>query len=129
MLRRGFEQVEACESHAESAAQLGISPQSAESFLRERMASGARPDLVIANPPRAGLGTGVCEALAQLGPPQLRIMSCSVHTLAEDLRHLAGPEGPYTVGRVRAYDTLPQTAHLEVVVHLRRGGFASDADA
>jgi 23S rRNA (uracil1939-C5)-methyltransferase len=53
LLRQQFTEVRACESYPESAAALGLAPETAESFLQR-----ARdvPDLVVANPPREGLG-------------------------------------------------------------------------
>jgi 23S rRNA (uracil1939-C5)-methyltransferase len=118
LLQARFEEVVACESYPESAAALGIEPQSVESFCREWLAAGRdTPELIIANPPRAGMGERVCASLLELGAPQLRMMSCSAKTLAEDLRRLA-PR--YELVDLRGYDTLPQTSHVELVASLER---------
>ncbi|HEX6243050.1 MAG TPA: hypothetical protein VFZ61_19185, partial [Polyangiales bacterium] len=57
--------------------------------------------------------------LCQLGAPQLRIMSCGPDGLARDLAGLA--HGGYTLESLVAFDTLPQTPHVELVARLLRG--------
>jgi len=115
LLRARHREVIACESYAESAQALGIAPMAVEDFLLARKAE--RPDLVVANPPRAGLGTEVCARLVELAVPRLHMMSCNPESLAQDLARLAPA---YELERLRGYDTLPQTAHLELVACLRR---------
>lgn len=119
LLRRSFAEVVPCESYPESARALGIPPRTAESFLRDFLGRkpGRRPDLVIANPPRAGLGEKVCALLRELAPPALALMSCHPATLARDLAMLT-EGGLYRVVSTRAFDTLPQTPHIELVVRL-----------
>lgn len=116
LLGRRFTEVVPCESYAESAAGLGVAPERAEDFLQRWRDQGRpRPELVVANPPRAGLGDAVCAGLRSLAAPRLHLMSCSPESLAEDLRRLA-PD--YELLSLRAYDMLPQTAHLELVAWL-----------
>ncbi len=121
LLRRSFGEVIPCESHPESARALGIEPSTAESFLAEFLARAPRrrPELVVANPPRGGLGDAVCDALRALAPDHLAIMSCHPGTLARDLARLEH-EGLYRRSSLAAYDTLPQTPHVELVVRLER---------
>jgi len=124
-LRSRFEHVEPCEAYPESAAGLGVRPSTAEAFLKARVQARARPSVVLANPPRGGLGDEVCALLRELAAPTLRIMSCRAETLARDLQVLCADGGPgvsYRLTRATAYDTLPHTAHLEIVVWLRRVG-------
>ena len=124
LLRRRFAEVRACESFDESAALLGVAAEQVEPFLRalreERGREGAAPnlDLVVANPPRAGLGEAVCVELAGLRPRQLQLMSCHPASLARDLARLTGHRGCHQLVGVRAYDTLPQTAGVELVAWL-----------
>lgn len=119
LLRRQFHEVIPCESFPESARGLGIEPQLVEEFLARMLAAGQRPpDLVVANPPRGGLGPTVCAQLNDLRAPRLHLMSCSPASLVEDLRKLTGENGRYKVIGARAFDTLPQTNHVEVVVWL-----------
>jgi 23S rRNA (uracil1939-C5)-methyltransferase len=116
LLRERFESVVACESYPESAAALGIAAQSAEAFCQAWLdARRPTPELILANPPRAGLGATVCTSLLELGAPRVQIMSCSAKTLAEDLRRL---DARYQLVGLRGYDTLPQTNHVELVAWL-----------
>jgi len=117
LLRASFAQVVACEAHPESARALGVAEESVELLLRRELAASPRrtPDLVIANPPRKGLGRETCEALLALAAPHVHLMSCGPEALAHDLAALA-PR--YSVASLRAFDTLPQTAHLELVARL-----------
>jgi tRNA/tmRNA/rRNA uracil-C5-methylase (TrmA/RlmC/RlmD family) len=113
--------VHACEAFPESARALGIEPATVEDFLA---ATGESPRLIVANPPRAGLGErapALLNALAWRSPEPLwlHVMSCEPVALARDLERLAGDHGAFTRLGVRAYDTLPQTAHVELVVWMR----------
>jgi 23S rRNA (uracil1939-C5)-methyltransferase len=76
------------------------------------------PDLVVVDPPRAGLGAQVCEHLAAIGAPQIVYVSCDPATLARDLRTLQ-PSG-YRPVALTLVDLFPQTFHLETVVTLER---------
>ncbi len=114
LLRRNFATVIPCEAYPESAHALGVQPQKATDFLTEQT---DRPDVVVANPPRGGMGHRVCEQLLALAAPRLHIMSCSAEALARDLEVLCR-DGGYRQVEIRAYDTLPQTTHLELVVWL-----------
>jgi 23S rRNA (uracil1939-C5)-methyltransferase len=117
LLRERGAQVTPCESYPESAQRLGIPAQPADAFLKDRTEAGDKPSAVVANPPRGGLGEAVCASLLALAPERISIMSCSAKALRRDLDRLASD---YALERVRAYDTLPQTAHLELVAHLVR---------
>ncbi len=72
-------------------------------------------DLVLLNPPRAGVHERVSGALAARRPPGVIYVSCNPATLARDIARLPG----YTVQSVRAFDMFPQTAHVETVCVLR----------
>lgn len=85
------------------------------SFLR-RNAHGPRPDLIVADPPRTGLGASACALLAEIAAPALVYVSCDPATLARDLRTLLA--SGYAIQSVTLADLFPQTFHLETVVHL-----------
>lgn len=118
LLRRTFAEVVPCEAYPESAARLGVAPETAAAFLARAVATARRPDLVVANPPRGGMGPEVCAALVALAAPRLQIMSCSPDALARDLAPLQA--AGYVLRRLRAYDTLPHTPHVELVAWLSR---------
>jgi len=86
-------------------------------FLRGA-AKGERPDLIVVDPPRTGLGAETTELLGRIGAPEMVYVSCDPATLARDLRALAG--AGYTIERITLADLFPQTFHLETVVRLRR---------
>ncbi len=86
-------------------------------FLR-RDHGEARPDLVIIDPPRTGLGSAVTGELIRIAPPALVYVSCDPATLARDLRAFA--QSGYAIQSVTLVDMFPQTFHLESVVELRR---------
>jgi 23S rRNA (uracil1939-C5)-methyltransferase len=90
--------------------------------LRERVAAGARVDLVTLNPPRRGAGAVVCEAIAALRPRRVVYMSCDPGTLARDLADLAARG--YATLRIEPYDFLPHTEHVEAVALVEAGSGA-----
>ena len=85
-------------------------------FLRGGV-KGEQPDLIVVDPPRAGLGAETTELLGRIGAPQLVYVSCDPSTLARDLLVLVG--AGYAIERVTLADLFPQTFHLETVVRLR----------
>jgi 23S rRNA (uracil1939-C5)-methyltransferase len=84
----------------------------------ERRGDGVSPDLVIADPPRTGLGRGVAERLAALGAARIAMISCDPATLARDLAVLA--KRGYAIEQVTPFDLFPQTAHVEALAWLSR---------
>jgi 23S rRNA (uracil1939-C5)-methyltransferase len=113
-LRARFEGVVPCESYPESAARLGVAAREVIPFLKEH---DTRPDLVVANPPRKGLGAEVARLLASVRAPRVAIMSCGPEGLARDLALLEA--AGYRRAAIAAYDSLPQTPHVELVAKLR----------
>ena len=79
---------------------------------------GAVPDVVVADPPRAGAGAEVCEAIAATGAPRVVLVSCDPAAGARDLRALT--EAGYELASLQAWDLFPHTHHVEMVSVLRR---------
>ena len=79
---------------------------------------GDKPDLVVLDPPRSGLGDSVARALASLAAPRVTYVSCDPATLARDLAPLLA--AGYRVERAHMLDLFPQTYHLESVLQLVR---------
>lgn len=75
-----------------------------------------KPDLIVVDPPRSGLGDGVARALASVHAPRVTYVSCDPATLARDLVPLQA--AGYGIEEVHLVDLFPQTFHLETVVHL-----------
>ena len=86
-------------------------------FLR-RSRMGERPDMIVVDPPRTGLGTETCALLAEIAAPAVAYVSCDPATLARDLRTLIA--SGYQIESITLADLFPQTFHLETVVQLRR---------
>ncbi len=87
------------------------------SFLRGK-ATREQPDLIVIDPPRAGLGAEITTALAEISAPSMIYVSCDPATLARDLRALL--VSGYAIESVTLADLFPQTFHLETVVQLCR---------
>jgi len=88
-----------------------------EAFLFDRGPKLAL-DLVLVDPPRAGLGERTAKALGRMPVPRVTYVSCDPATLARDLRPLL--ESGFKVEHAHLVDLFPQTAHMETVLHLVR---------
>jgi 23S rRNA (uracil1939-C5)-methyltransferase len=77
-----------------------------------------KPDLVILDPPRAGLSPDAAKQLARIAPAQITYISCEPPTLARDLAALQ--KAGYEISEIHLFDLFPQTFHVETVVRLRR---------
>jgi len=92
-----------------------------EGDVLETMAAAAderRPDVVLVDPPRAGLHPKVPARIAALGAPRITVVSCNPRTGARDVAALVR-EG-YRVTAIRPVDLFPHTPHVEVVFGLER---------
>ena len=98
-----------------------------EEFLRK---TEEKPDFVVLDPPRAGLGAEAAEKLAELGAKEIVYLSCDPSTLARDLavltgsprkpKEITGPSICYEIAEMHLFDLFPQTFHIETLVRLRR---------
>jgi 23S rRNA (uracil1939-C5)-methyltransferase len=86
------------------------------SELRDR---SGEPDVVVVDPPRAGLAGKALRRLGELGAPRVVYVSCNPTTLAGDVKVLGGEYG-YTLVRARPVDMFPHTPHVETVALLER---------
>lgn len=82
--------------------------------------AGAPIDLVLLDPPRAGAGRDVCEAVTAVAPTRIALVSCDPAAGARDLRFLT--EAGYALESFAAWDLFPHTHHVETLaVAVRRG--------
>ena len=87
-------------------------------FLRARELQRERPELVVLDPPRAGLGVEGAAVLARIAPARIVYVSCDPTTLARDLAVLV--RGGYILQSLNLIDLFPQTYHLETVARLTK---------
>lgn len=74
------------------------------------------PDVILVDPPRAGLDAAVRKALIDSNARQIIYISCDPSTLARDLKELVS--GGYEIELVQPFDMFPQTFHVETLVAL-----------
>jgi 23S rRNA (uracil1939-C5)-methyltransferase len=77
------------------------------------------PDVVFADPPRAGLTPRAVRRLLEIGPERISYVSCNPTTLAPNARQLA--DGGYSLDWVRPVEMFPHTHHIECVAQFTRG--------
>ena len=88
-----------------------------EAFL-EKEAARLKPDFILLDPPRAGLGEKATAALGRTSTGLVTLVSCDPATLSRDLRLLL--ESGFEVEQAHLFDLFPQTAHMETVLRLVR---------
>jgi 23S rRNA (uracil1939-C5)-methyltransferase len=100
-----------------SASKLRHPSRAVRGKVEDALPDALPADLVILNPPRAGVDARVTETLETNsgGIRKLIYVSCNPATLARDLARLPS----YAIESVRAFDMFPQTAHVETVCKLR----------
>jgi 23S rRNA (uracil1939-C5)-methyltransferase len=127
VLARSFDEITAVEANPTAVADLrsaltkrGSTSTVHESttldFLRRAVLDRDRPELIVLDPPRAGVGLEACELLARIAAPTLIYVSCDPTTLARDLNAL---QPFYSIRALHLVDLFPQTFHLETVAILQ----------
>ena len=86
-------------------------------FDEEFVEKHGTPDVLITDPPRAGMHPKVARRLAAFGPPKIVYVSCNPQTQAMDLKALVET---YDIEAVQPVDMFPHTHHIENVVLLKR---------
>jgi 23S rRNA (uracil1939-C5)-methyltransferase len=84
-----------------------------EHFINEN----GKPDVIITDPPRAGMHEDVIKTLLNIGAPKIVYVSCNPATQARDLNLL---DSMYEVKAVQPVDMFPHTHHVEVVTLLEK---------
>jgi 23S rRNA (uracil1939-C5)-methyltransferase len=120
----GIELVEEAVADAEQNARLnGISNArfrigDARKEIRPLLEEAGRPEVVLVDPPRAGLSKKVVRRLIECDAPRIVYVSCNPTTLAPNAAQL--DEAGYRLRRVRPVDMFPQTPHIECVALLEK---------
>jgi 23S rRNA (uracil1939-C5)-methyltransferase len=98
--------------------ELPCGPKYPSSAAPRHLFGGRRSDLVVMDPPRAGVGVATLKLLLALRPKRLHYVSCSPPTLARDLGFLF--QHGYTLDALEIFDFFPQTYHIESLARLSR---------
>jgi 23S rRNA (uracil1939-C5)-methyltransferase len=114
-INAGLNDIRNCEFHSGDMKDILTS-----GFLEEK----GRPDVLICDPPRAGMHPDVLETILSSGAERLVYVSCNPVSLGRDLKTL---RRNYRVLRYRGVDMSPQTPHLETVMLLERKSDSGDA--
>jgi 23S rRNA (uracil1939-C5)-methyltransferase len=91
--------------------------------LPELIERAGRPDVVVVDPPRAGLSQKVVRRIVEASPKRIVYVSCNPTTLAPNAAQLV--EAGWRLVKVRPVDMFPQTPHIECVALLERGAGGS----
>jgi 23S rRNA (uracil1939-C5)-methyltransferase len=86
--------------------------------LGELVERAGRPDVLVVDPPRAGLSAKIVRRVIEAAPTRIVYVSCNPTTLAPNAAQLV--EAGYALRRVRPVDMFPQTPHIECVALLER---------
>ena len=87
----------------------------AKVLTEDFVSQNGKPDVVITDPPRAGMHEKVVEQLLKAAPRKIVYISCNPATQARDVMLLSDK---YAVGRIQPVDMFPHTQHVENVVEL-----------
>jgi 23S rRNA (uracil1939-C5)-methyltransferase len=118
-----FEKVVAVESGGSAVRDLEFNVPAVKALrmnAEDYLASLAEPpDVIVADPPRTGLGKTAIRELIRLQAAAITLVSCDPATLARDLAPLL--QNGYRIARITVVDLFPRTFHLETVASLVRG--------
>jgi 23S rRNA (uracil1939-C5)-methyltransferase len=87
--------------------------------MRELLEQSGSPDVIVVDPPRAGLSQKVVRRIIEADSQRIVYVSCNPTTLAPNARQLVD-DGGYKLKTVRPVDMFPQTPHIECVALLER---------
>ena len=114
---------QAVESARQNAERMGV--RHAEFFCADAgqaaqrlAAQSLHPDVIVLDPPRKGCDSATLQAVLQMNPPKIVMVSCNVSTAARDVRFLC--ENGYQVQAIQPVDMFPRTKHVEAVIGLIR---------
>jgi 23S rRNA (uracil1939-C5)-methyltransferase len=88
--------------------------------MRPLVEEAGKPDVVVVDPPRAGLSQKIVRRILEVEPEKIVYVSCNPTTLAPNARQMA--DAGYALKVVQPVDMFPQTPHIEAVALLERSG-------
>ncbi len=90
-----------------------------EEFLDTYLSQDKKADLLIIDPPRAGMHPKALPNILKFGTQQMIYVSCNPTTLARDLEYIL-QNSPYKIEKIQAMDMFPHTSHIETIVSLKK---------
>ena len=121
---------QAVEAAKSTAAGLGLGPGKADFYCMDAgtaaarfAAEGARPDVIVVDPPRKGCDESTLRALVDMAPRTIVMVSCNPATAARDARALC--DAGYRAEEAYPHDLFPRTRHVETVIRLSKAGCAA----
>jgi 23S rRNA (uracil1939-C5)-methyltransferase len=114
---------QAIESARRNAARMGVSHAQficadAGQAARQLAKEGLRPDVIVLDPPRKGCDHPTLQAVLQMAPRRIVMVSCNPATAARDAQYLSAQGYPVTA--IQPVDMFPRTKHVETVALLSR---------
>lgn len=114
---------QAIENARKSARQMGLAntkfiAKDAGKAAQQLQEEGLSPDIITVDPPRKGCDEATLQAIIQMQPQRIVMVSCNPATLARDLATLTSCG--YTLQKVQPVDMFPRTTHTEVVALLKK---------
>ena len=94
-----------------------VEPARVDRAVDREALEAAQPDVLITDPPRAGMHEDVVKRILEMAPQRIVYVSCNAATQARDLKILANQ---YRVVAIQPVDMFPHTYHVENVVRLNR---------
>ena len=98
---------------------------SARTGVRPLVEKAGKPDVVVLDPPRAGLSQKIVRRVLECEAKRIVYVSCNPTTLAPNAQQLT--EAGYRLARVRPVDMFPQTPHIECVAQFERAAPGRDS--
>ena len=90
-----------------------------EKLLGDWKKEGKSPDVIVVDPPRAGMHPDAPAILREFNPKEIIYVSCNPSTLVRDLALIA-PNGEYRITDITPVDMFPHTHHVEVVIRMEK---------
>ncbi len=117
-----FNRVVAVESGSGAVRDLKVNSPKVEAYIEsvDVFLAGydGRPQFVLADPPRTGLGVRVAERLSQIDPAEIVLVACDPSTLARDAAVIL--RAGYALEKLILIDLFPQTFHIETIARFRK---------
>ena len=118
LIESGFEAIESAKENFKAHQNINIRQGNVEREIKKIK----RADVVVLDPPRAGIGAAVVNEVNKISPRTVVYVACDPASLARDVRTFI--DGGWKLEKLRAFDLFPMTHHIETVALLTRDGLS-----